>query len=206
MKKWFAVFLALSLFLAVCGPALAEEDAVTSATIQMDVLPKVEPSEDTRILVVYFSPDDTVKAAAYTIASALQADLFEIVPEELYTEDDRNYRNNNSRSMTEMRDNSARPAVTEFPEDLSRYDTVILCYPIWGGQAPRILCTFLENTDLSGKRIVPFATSNSSGIGSSNKALQSLTDESAVWEKGMGIKKGATPEEIAAWALELPLE
>lgn len=206
MKKWFAVFLALSLFLAVCGPALAEEDAVTSATIQMDVLPKVEPSEDTRILVVYFSPDDTVKAAAYTIASALQADLFEIVPEELYTEDDLNYRNNNSRSMTEMRDNSARPAVTEFPEDLSRYDTVILCYPIWGGQAPRILCTFLENTDLSGKRIVPFATSNSSGIGSSNKALQSLTDESAVWEKGMGIKKGATPEEIAAWALELPLE
>ena len=206
MKKWFAVFLALSLFLAVCGPALAEEDAVTSATIQMDVLPKVEPSEDTRILVVYFSPDDTVKAAAYTIASALQADLFEIVPEELYTEDDLNYRNNNSRSMTEMRDNSARPAVTEFPEDLSRYDTVILCYPIWGGQAPRILCTFLENTDLSGKRIVPFATSNSSGIGSSDKALQSLTDESAVWEKGMGIKKGATPEEIAAWALELPLE
>ena len=206
MKKWFAVFLALSLFLAVCGPALAEEDAVTSATIRMDVLPKVEPSEDTRILVVYFSPDDTVKAAAYTIASALQADLFEIVPEELYTEDDLNYRNNNSRSMTEMRDNSARPAVTEFPEDLSRYDTVILCYPIWGGQAPRILCTFLENTDLSGKRIVPFATSNSSGIGSSNKALQSLTDESAVWEKGMGIKKGATPEEIAAWALELPLE
>lgn len=206
MKKWFAVFLALSLFLAVCGPALAEEDAVTSATIQMDVLPKVEPSEDTRILVVYFSPDDTVKAAAYTIASALQADLFEIVPEELYTEDDLNYRNNNSRSMTEIRDNSARPAITEFPEDLSRYDTVILCYPIWGGQAPRILCNFLENTDLSGKRIVPFATSNSSGIGSSDKALQSLTDKSAVWEKGMGIKKGATPEEIAAWALELPLE
>ena len=203
MKKFLILLVAL---LLACGAALAEEDAITSPTLKMDRLPAVE-ARDNGILVVYFSPAaDTVRAAAYTIASALQADLFEIVPEELYTEDDLNYRNNNSRSMTEMRDNSARPAVTEFPEDLSRYDTVILCYPIWGGQAPRILCTFLENTDLSGKRIVPFATSNSSGIGSSNKALQSLTDESAVWEKGMGIKKGATPEEIAAWALELPLE
>ena len=167
MKKWFAVFLALSLFLAVCGPALAEEDAVTSATIQMDVLPKVEPSEDTRIRVVYFSPDDTVKAAAYTIAAELNAEMFEIGPEEPYTAEDLNYMNRASRSMTEMGDDAARPAVAALAGDLSAYDTVFLCYPIWGGQAPRILCTFLENTDLSGKRIVPFATSNSSGIGSS---------------------------------------
>ena len=84
MKRFLIVLLSL---LLVCGMAAAEEDAVTSATLQIDKLPAAEAQEN-GILVVYFSPDDTVKAAAYAIASALQADLFEIVPEEPYTEDD----------------------------------------------------------------------------------------------------------------------
>ena len=195
MKKFLIILLSL---LLICNLSLAE-DAVTSATLKIDTLPAVE-AQDNGILVVYFSPDDTVRAAAYAIASALSAELFEIVPEELYTADDLNYFNNNARSMVEMRDNQARPAISALPEDLNRYETVILGYPIWGGQAPKIISTFLESVDLSGKTIIPFCTSNSSGIGSSDTALHSLTDDSAVWQKGTRIKKGSTAEEIAAWA------
>ncbi len=198
MRKFMLVLIGL---LLICSFCLAEEDAVSSATLKIDRLPKIE-SQDSRILVVYFSPDDTVRAAAYTIAGEAGAGLLEIVPEELYTADDLNYMNNSSRSMKEMRDKNARPAIAAFPEDLSAYDTVFLCYPIWGGQAPKIILSFLECVDLSGKTVIPFATSNSSGIGSSDTALHSLTDESTVWLKGKGIKKGATAEEIISWVKE----
>ena len=184
------------------GSLSSDEDIVSSATLAIERLPAVN-SIGSSILVVYFSPDDTVRAVAYTIAAARSADLFEIVPEEAYTADDLNYFNSQARSMTEMRDSSARPAVSVLPEDLSRYDTVFLGYPIWGGQAPRIISTFLESVDLSGKTIVPFCTSNSSGIGSSDTNLHTLTDASVVWQKGTRIKKGSTAEDIAAWAQEL---
>lgn len=200
MKKLLAAFLVLMMLFAV---GLAE-DAVTSATLKIDRLPAVS-AESSPILVVYFSPDDTVRAAAYTIAAALNAELFEIVPEELYTPEDLNYMDSKSRSMAEMRDRSMRPAITALPEDLSGYDTVFICYPIWGGQAPNIILNFLENTDLSGKTVIPFATSNSSGIGSSDAALRALTDESAVWLQGKGIRKNAAAEEIIEWVKELPL-
>ena len=201
IKKFLIVFLVLVL---ACGVSLAE-DAVTSATLKIDRLPAVEAQEN-GILVVYFSPDDTVRAAAYTIAAELGAELFEIVPEELYTADDLNYMNNKSRSMTEMYDKNARPAITALPEDLEQYSTVFLCYPIWGGQAPKIILTFLEGVDLAGKTVIPFATSNSSGFGSSDSALKALTGESTVWIKGKGVKKGATAEEITAWVKELALQ
>ena len=184
--------------LLACSAAFAE-DAVSSATLQMEKLPAVE-TRDNGILIVYFSPDDTVRAAAYTIAGTLSAQLFEIVPAEPYTADDLNYYNSKSRSMTEMGNPQARPEITALPEDLSSCTTVILCYPIWGGQAPRIISTFLEGVDLSGKTVIPFATSNSSGIGSSAKALRALTGDSVEWLEGTGIRKGATEEEIRLWA------
>lgn len=195
MKKFMAILMCL---LLVCSWA-ASEDAVTSATLKIDKLPAVEAQEN-GILVVYFSPDDTVRAAAYTIAATLSAELFEIVPEEPYTEDDLNYYNSKARSMTEMKDNDARPAITALPEDLSKYNTIVLGYPIWGGQAPKIILTFLETADLSGKTIIPFCTSNSSGLGSSDVKLQPFTDETVTWEKGKGIKKGSTEENIREWA------
>ena len=182
----------------------SDEDSVSSATLAVDRLPRVG-SGDGRILVVYFSPDDTVRAAAYSIAAVLSADLFEIVPEEAYTADDLNYFNSQARCMTEMRDSSARPAVSVLPGDLSGYETVFLGYPIWGGQAPRIISTFLESVDLSRKTVVPFCTSNSSGIGNSDTVLHALTDASVVWQKGTRIKKGSTEEDIAAWVKDLPI-
>ena len=201
MKKLLAM---LTILLLVCGLSAAE-DTVSSATLKIEQLPAVEESGSS-VLVVFFSPDDTVKAAAYTIAAELNAALFEIVPEEPYTADDLNYMNSQARSIIEMGDSSARPAIVALPEDMSAYDTVFLCYPIWGGQAPKIMLTFLEGVDLSGKTVIPFATSNSSGFGSSDKALQACTDESAVWLPGKGIRKGADAEEIVTWVRELALQ
>lgn len=205
MKKYLAILLSLAL---ICGCAFAEPaeetdpDAITSVTLKVDRLPEVE-AQDNGILVVYFSPDDTTRAAAYCIAAGLGADLFEIAAEEPYTEDDLNYMDSFSRSMEEMRAKDARPAIAGLPEDLSKYDTILLGYPIWGGEPPKILFTFLESVDLSGKTIVPFCTSNSSPFGSNDKKLQKLTDDTVVWKQGTRIKKGATAEEIIAQAPEI---
>lgn len=204
MKKYLAVLLSL---LLICGCAFAEPveetdpDAVTSATLNIDRLPEVK-AEDNGIIVIYFSPDDTTRAAAYVIASGLDAGLFEIVPEELYTEEDLDYMDSFSRSMQEMRSKDARPAIAALPEDLSKYDTILLGYPIWGGQAPKIMLTFVESADLSGKTVVPFCTSNSSEFGSSDKDLKKAAGDSVTWKKGGRIKKGASAEEIDRWVQE----
>ena len=202
MKKILVILLSL----LTCGISLAE-DAVSSATLSLDHLPSVE-SAGSNILVVYFSTDDTIRAAAYIIAEALSADLFEIQPVEPYTADDVNYHNSRSRTSIEQNDPQARPAIAVLPDDLNRYDTIILGYPIWWGQAPRILYTFMENVDLTGKTIIPFCTSASSGAGSSASNLQKLTGGSTVWLDAKRISNGSSAEEIRAWAesLRLPKE
>ena len=147
MKKLLMIAAVLMLVFGMC---IAEEDAVTSATLKIDRLPPVAESENRHILVAYFSPDDTVRAAAYTIAAELDAALFEIVPEELYTADDLNYMNSKSRSMTEMMDQSARPAIAALPEDLSAY---IWCRtairPRW--RAPRRRRSWISSTAADGR-------------------------------------------------------
>lgn len=202
MKKILVILLSL----LTCGISLAE-DAVSSATLFLDHLPSVE-SAGSNILVVYFSTDDTIRAAAYIIAEALSADLFEIQPVEPYTADDVNYHNSRSRTSIEQNDPQARPAIAVLPDDLNRYDAIILGYPIWWGQAPRILYTFMENVDLTGKTIIPFCTSGSSGAGSSASNLQKLTGGSTVWLDAKRISNGSSAEEIRAWAesLRLPKE
>lgn len=198
LKRIFVAFLIL---LMICSVSLAE-DAITSATLAMDRLPAAEEN-GSHILVVYFSPDDTVRAAAFAIADELSAERFEIEPVEPYTEEDLNYYSSKARSMTEMADKNARPEIAVLPEDLSRYDIILLGYPIWGGQAPRIISTFLESVDLSGKTVIPFCTSNSSGIGNSAKNLHTLADGSVSWLDGVRIKKGSTEEDIRALAVTL---
>ena len=198
MRKLLGILLIL---LLVCGCACAEEpaaedvDAVSSVTLKIEKLPAVEQQEN-GIIVIYFSPDDTTRAAAYAVAAGLNAGLFEIVAEEPYTADDLNYFSNKARSMTEMRDKNARPAIAALPEDLGKYDTVLLGYPIWGGQAPKIMLTFVESVDLSGKTVVPFCTSNSSSFGSSDRELKKQAGDAVTWRKGTRINKGAGAEEI----------
>lgn len=199
MKKLFAILLVLVLCAAAL-PAHAEEaDAVSSATVSIEAFPVIPEQENASVLVIYFSTDDTVKAVALTAAEALEADVFEVVPEQPYTAEDLAYYTN-CRADREQNDSSARPAIAVWPESLEQYDVIFLGYPIWHGQAPKILYTLLEGIDVSGKTIVPFCTSMSSGAGSSAGNLEKLTN-GAVWLKINRIDNHSTTEQIQSWTL-----
>ena len=161
--------------------------------------------EKNRILVAYFSATNTTERLAGFLADGLPADLHEIVPEVPYTSADLNYGDSSSRTSIEMNDPDARPAISGSVEDIGQYDTVFLGYPIWWGEAPRIISTFLESYDFSGKTIIPFCTSGSSGIGSSATRLHSLTD-GAEWLSGRRFGSNATQNDMMTWANSLGLE
>ena len=200
MKKLFLLLMALML---LCMPVLAE-DATSSATLSVDDFPRL-PKEDSRILVVFFSPEKTVCSAAIAAANALGSEIFEIRPAEPYTAEDLNYHDRQSRTSIEMNDPASRPEIEELPV-LDRFDTILLGYPIWWGQAPRILCTFVESVDLSGKTVIPFCTSGSSGAGSSAVNLQKLGSEDAVWLDAKRFNNGSTKEDVYAWVESLNLQ
>lgn len=122
-------------------------------------------------LVAYFSATGMTKKAAERLAGAIGADLFEIKPAVPYTQADLNWMDKHSRSSVEMNDPKSRPAIAGMPADLGAYDTVFVGFPIWWYVAPTIVNTFLESCDLTGKTVVPFATSGGSGMGGTNKAL-----------------------------------
>ena len=204
MNRSFAILLALILILGTALPSAAAEDAISSATVNITALPELKENQSAASLVIFFSTDDTVKAVAYTIAEALAADVFEIVPKAPYTDADLAYYTD-CRADREQNDGAARPVLAAWPESLDQYDTVFIGYPIWHGQAPKILYTLLEGVDLAGKTIVPFCTSASSGAGSSARNLQALTDETAIWLDAKRIDSGSTAADVRAWALSLNL-
>ena len=138
------------------------------------------------ILVAYFSPTGTTKRTAQDIAKALEADLYEISPETPYTSGDLNWMDKHSRSTVEMNDPASRPAMAGDVPDVSGYDTVFLGFPIWWYVEPKIVDTFLESCDLSGKRVIPFATSGGSGIDRAEQSLARLCP-GARWEKGRRV-------------------
>lgn len=124
-----------------------------------------------KILVAYFSASGITKKVAEKLAKVKGADLYEIVPEKKYTAADLNWRDKNSRSTIEMNDKSFRPAISGKVENMAQYDIIYLGFPIWWYVAPTIINTFLEQYDLSGKEIIPFATSGGSGMGNTVKEL-----------------------------------
>ena len=168
--------------------------------------PEVTEPTDTNVLVAYFSATGNTRALAEYAADALGADLYEITPEEPYTSDDLNYGNDDSRTSIEQNDASARPAISGSVENMEQYDTVFLGYPIWWGDAPRIICTFLESYDFSGKTIVPFCTSGSSGIGSSAQDLHALVSDDATWLDGARLSSDSSREDMVSWINGLGLE
>ena len=205
MKKSLSVSLMILAVLVLQLCVGTAEDAVSSATLSVNTLPHVQKNENASVLVVYFSTDDTIRAAALIAADALGADVFEIVPANPYTADDLNYNKTGTRATVEQRDNSARPEIAILPESLEPYSTILLGYPIWWGQAPKIVYTFLESVDVSGKTIIPFCTSASSGVGSSDTNLHALADDMVNWLPAKRISNRETAEGIRAWALSLDL-
>jgi flavodoxin len=158
-----------------------------------------------KILVVYFSCTGTTELIAEYVTEILGADIYEIVPENPYTEADLAYYTN-GRADQEQNDPNVRPAISGGVENMDEYDTIILGYPIWHGQAPRIISTFLESYDFSGKTIIPFCTSHSSGIGSSASNLHALCSESVKWTDGKRFEGGASKEYVEDWIGEIGME
>ena len=187
MKKLFALL--LTLCLALAAPACAE----TAAPAQPEA---DEAHSDT--LVACFSATSNTRGVAERLAALTGADLYEIVPVDPYTEDDLDYGNSESRTSLEMDDPDARPEIAGEPLDLTGYTTLYLSYPIWHGEAPRILATFVESHDLSGLTIRPFCTSGSSGIGRSAESLEALTD-GGTWLEGRRFPSDVRDEELQAW-------
>lgn len=155
-----------------------------------------------KVLVVYFSATGTTRHAAEQLAKAAKADLCEIVPEQPYTSDDLNWHNPQSRSSVEMNDPESRPAIKAVAVDVKAYDVVFLGYPIWWDLAPRAVNTFIESTDLSGKTVIPFATSGGSSITGSVSALK-RTYPALTWQQGR-LLNHANEKSIRALVNELP--
>ena len=142
-----------------------------------------------KILVAVFSASGVTKRVGEEIARVSGGDFYEIVPKEKYTSADLNYMNNRSRSSIEMNDPSARPEIAGNVEGMDLYDTVIIGFPIWWGVAPRIIETFLESYDFSGKTIIPFCTSGGSGVGRSDTELHKNVSGDVKWRNGVQINR-----------------
>ena len=195
---------------SVSESSTAEFEPESEAT-QPDDTEETEPapetdtgSEGTKVLVVYFSATNTTEGVAEHIANGLNADIYEIVPEDPYTDADLNYNDNNSRTTIEMNDPNARPAISGSVENMEQYDIIFVGYPIWWGEAPRIVSTFMESYDFSGKTIVPFCTSGGSGIGSSASNLERLTS-GATWLDGRRLNGSDSQDTVMEWVNGLGL-
>lgn len=157
-------------------------------------------------LVVYFSASEAHITAqvAKTLAEAADADLFEIVPEQIYTVEDLDWNNEQSRSTIEMKDSTARPAVASKVENMAQYNTIYVGFPIWWYTAPRIVNTFLEQYDLTGKTIIPFATSGGSDMGKSGEDLQKASAPNAKWILPGKVLNGNPPvDSLKTWIATL---
>ena len=154
--------------------------------------------ESSHILVAYFSATGHTAPIAEYAAEILGADLYEIIAEEPYTEADLAYYTG-GRCDKEQDDPSVRPAISGTVENMERYDVVLIGHPIWHGQAPRIISTFLESYDFSGKSLVTFCTSASSGLGSSARNLYGLVPESVKWLESRRFPIGAAKEQVYEW-------
>lgn len=220
MKKSTAILLALLMTISLAACDGTDQSSVQTG--QNTDQNENSPSEDVsspegatddsgaagadgeKILVAYFSATNTTEGVAEQIADVLGADLYEITPEEPYTDDDLDYNDDSSRTTIEMNDPSARPAISGSVENMDEYGIVFLGYPIWWAEAPRIMSTFMESYDFSGKMIVPFCTSGGSGIGSSAEKLAELT-EGAQWAAGERFSGSVSRDEIADWVNSLGL-
>ena len=178
-------------------PEEAPADVTESSEAEAEAAPE---EQDTKILVAYFSCTGNTRGLAEKIAEKLGADVYEITPAEPYTDADLDYNDSSSRSTTEQNDDGCRPEISG-SFDVSGYDTIVLGYPIWWGQAPKILYTFVESCDLSGKVIVPFCTSSSSGVGSSSDNLGKSANASD-WHDGTRLSTSISDGDLDEWLVE----
>ncbi|MDE6259382.1 MAG: NAD(P)H-dependent oxidoreductase [Oscillospiraceae bacterium] len=230
MKRTLSIFLTLALMLtlAACGSTSGQgstgsnptptPEGNTLASTAPEATPENQPEDTTpadsetpgetsdggkKILIAYFSATNNTEHIANLLSEILDADLYEITPETPYTSADLNY-NTDCRANREQNDPTARPAISGSVDNMEQYDVIFLGYPIWWGEAPRIINTFLESYDLSGKTIAPFCTSASSPLGSSARNLQGLAGNAA-WLEGHRFSGGASSADVQSWVDSLNL-
>ena len=220
MKKLTALLLSvvLVLSLAACGSANKPASSTTrpetsapteqpesSSTAPAESEPETQP-ETGKTLVVYYSASGNTERVAKDIAEAAGADLFEIVPTEPYTDDDLDWTDDNSRVTREHEDESLRdvPLTTTEVPDWDSYDTVFIGYPIWWGIAAWPVDTFVKNNDFTGKTVIPFATSSSSGMGQSGSLLADMAG-TGEWQEGQRFSSGVSSDDVQSWVNGLGL-
>ena len=220
MKKLTALLLSvvLVLGLAACGSANKPASSTTqpetsapteqpesSSTAPAESEPETQP-ETGKTLVVYYSASGNTERVAKDIAEAADADLFEIVPTEVYTNDDLDWTNPDSRVSREHDDESLRdvPLTTTEVPDWDSYDTVFIGYPIWWGIAAWPVDTFVKNNDFTGKTVIPFATSSSSGMGQSGSLLADMAG-TGEWQEGQRFSSGVSSDDVQSWVNGLGL-
>lgn len=225
MKKLTALLLSvvLVLSLAACGSANKPASSTTqpetsapteqpttgpsesSSTAPAESEPETQP-ETGKTLVVYYSASGNTERVAKDIAEAAGADLFEIVPTEVYTSDDLDWTNPDSRVSREHDDESLRdvPLTTTEVPDWDSYDTVFIGYPIWWGIAAWPVDTFVKNNDFTGKTVIPFATSSSFGMGQSGSLLADMAG-TGEWQEGQRFSSGVSSDEVQSWVNGLGL-
>ena len=161
---------------------------------------------DGKILVAYFSCTGNTEKVAEHIADELGADIYEIVPEKPYTDADLDHNDSSGRAFLEQNDDTSRPAISGSAENMEDYDIVFLGYPIWWGEAPKIIHTFLESYDFSDKTIIPFCTSGNVDIGSSAENLHSSASDSANWLDGIRFPSNVARQAVTEWINDLPIK
>lgn len=228
MKKFLSIILSSVLLfgLTACGSssdtASANSSENTSAASENDLTSADTASDETdeassesgsetetngsNVLVVYYSASGNTERVAMDIAAAAGADLFEIVPEEVYTSGDLDWTDPDSRVSREHDDESLRdvPLTTTTVENWDSYDTVFIGYPIWWAIAAWPVDNFVKDNDFSGKTVIPFATSATSGMGQSGQLLADMAG-SGDWQEGQRFRSGASADDVQAWVSELGL-
>ena len=226
MKTWKRLFScllagAMALSLAACGSNDNPANNQTASQTQEEAAPPRDTGEDAsapedsgedtaagsgNVLVVYYSATGNTETVASYIAEATGGDVFEITPAEPYTDDDLNWSDENSRVTREHEDESLRDVelTTTQVENWDSYDTVFLGYPIWWGIAAWPVDGFVEANDFTGKTVIPFCTSSSSGLGESGELLAELAG-TGDWQEGQRFRSSASQEEVHEWVGSLGL-
>lgn len=210
MKKLLSIFTAFAMLLclASCGGEATNDESPSTEQPLNTAKTQQEPASDTQEqqsdgaeLVVYFSATGNTRSVAEALADMRGAELYEIVPEQPYTNEDLDYSNDSCRANTEQNDDSARPAISGSIGNIDQYDTIFVGFPIWWGTMPRIMYTFFEAYDMSGKTIAPFCTSGGSGISSAVGEITGLEPSATVTEGlQIGSSNAADPkDELTAW-------